>query len=386
MEGKAEAARPWCPRGRCRRRRSPSRRCRGGRGCGSAGPSRSQHSAVFRTSSPTTTRPGCRGPDAPVAVSPIGVAETGGPVAGPRLDDDDGRRVPGEGAVGLRLVGGNGVHGDIDRFEGEAGVSPSPIDAILVSYIRQSCSRQGSRRPDRPGRRTTTEELMGSTAADYLCERLVEWGVDTVYGYPGDGINGILGALRRQGDRTAVRADAARGDGRVHGLRPRQVHRAGRRVPGDLGTGRDPPAQRALRRQGRPPAGGRDRRPDLRQRHRRGHAAGGRPPQPLQGRRLRVRAAVQRAVDDPPLHRPGSAHRPGRADRHRGDRPRRRPGQGRGARPAARDSRRSTPGSASSAAGRCPPRTSSAGRRTCSTRAGRWRCSSAPERSTPPTR
>ena len=42
---------------------------------------------------------------------------------------------------------------------------------------------------------------MGSTAADYLCERLVEWGIDTVYGYPGDGINGILGALRRQGDR-----------------------------------------------------------------------------------------------------------------------------------------------------------------------------------------
>jgi pyruvate dehydrogenase (quinone) len=42
---------------------------------------------------------------------------------------------------------------------------------------------------------------MGSTAADYLCERLLEWGVDTVYGYPGDGINGILGALRRQGDR-----------------------------------------------------------------------------------------------------------------------------------------------------------------------------------------
>ena len=42
---------------------------------------------------------------------------------------------------------------------------------------------------------------MGSTAADYLCERLVEWGVDTVYGYPGDGINGILGALRRHADR-----------------------------------------------------------------------------------------------------------------------------------------------------------------------------------------
>jgi len=38
---------------------------------------------------------------------------------------------------------------------------------------------------------------MGKTAGDYLCERLIEWGVDTIYGFPGDGINGILGALRR---------------------------------------------------------------------------------------------------------------------------------------------------------------------------------------------
>ncbi|HZV52841.1 MAG TPA: thiamine pyrophosphate-requiring protein [Candidatus Dormibacteraeota bacterium] len=42
---------------------------------------------------------------------------------------------------------------------------------------------------------------MAGTAADYLCERLLEWGVRSVYGYPGDGINGILGALRRHQDR-----------------------------------------------------------------------------------------------------------------------------------------------------------------------------------------
>jgi thiamine pyrophosphate-dependent acetolactate synthase large subunit-like protein len=39
-----------------------------------------------------------------------------------------------------------------------------------------------------------------ATAADNLCERLVAWGVNTVYGFPGDGINGILGALRRHQD------------------------------------------------------------------------------------------------------------------------------------------------------------------------------------------
>lgn len=38
------------------------------------------------------------------------------------------------------------------------------------------------------------------TTADYLCERLVEWGVEAVYGFPGDGINGILGSLRRYQD------------------------------------------------------------------------------------------------------------------------------------------------------------------------------------------
>ncbi len=41
---------------------------------------------------------------------------------------------------------------------------------------------------------------MGKTAADNLCDRLVEWGVDTVYGFAGDGINGILGSLRRHQD------------------------------------------------------------------------------------------------------------------------------------------------------------------------------------------
>src|SRR5665213_3122548 len=38
---------------------------------------------------------------------------------------------------------------------------------------------------------------MSKTAADNLCERLIEWDVSTIYGFPGDGINGILGSLRR---------------------------------------------------------------------------------------------------------------------------------------------------------------------------------------------
>src|SRR5438309_220816 len=42
---------------------------------------------------------------------------------------------------------------------------------------------------------------MSATVSDYILYRLGQWGVRRIYGYPGDGINGILGALgRRKGD------------------------------------------------------------------------------------------------------------------------------------------------------------------------------------------
>jgi pyruvate dehydrogenase (quinone) len=39
---------------------------------------------------------------------------------------------------------------------------------------------------------------MAQTTSDYLINRLHEWGIKRIYGYPGDGINGLMGALRRQ--------------------------------------------------------------------------------------------------------------------------------------------------------------------------------------------
>ena len=33
---------------------------------------------------------------------------------------------------------------------------------------------------------------MGQIASEALIERLADWGVDTVFGLPGDGINGIM--------------------------------------------------------------------------------------------------------------------------------------------------------------------------------------------------
>jgi pyruvate dehydrogenase (quinone) len=38
---------------------------------------------------------------------------------------------------------------------------------------------------------------MSQTVADHLLQRLREWGVERIYGFPGDGINGILAALDR---------------------------------------------------------------------------------------------------------------------------------------------------------------------------------------------
>gem|GEM_PF-2000204 len=39
------------------------------------------------------------------------------------------------------------------------------------------------------------------TAGEVLVERLIDWGVDVVFGLPGDGINGIMEALRVRQDK-----------------------------------------------------------------------------------------------------------------------------------------------------------------------------------------
>src|SRR3954469_16617663 len=41
---------------------------------------------------------------------------------------------------------------------------------------------------------------MAQNVSDFLIDRLRCWGVHRIYGYPGDGINGIMGALERAKD------------------------------------------------------------------------------------------------------------------------------------------------------------------------------------------
>lgn len=38
------------------------------------------------------------------------------------------------------------------------------------------------------------------TTADILIETLINWGVDTIFGFPGDGINGVFESIRTHSD------------------------------------------------------------------------------------------------------------------------------------------------------------------------------------------
>ena len=38
---------------------------------------------------------------------------------------------------------------------------------------------------------------MSQTVGDFIVQRLHQWGVRHIFGYPGDGINGVFGALNR---------------------------------------------------------------------------------------------------------------------------------------------------------------------------------------------
>src|SRR3954447_24775770 len=44
---------------------------------------------------------------------------------------------------------------------------------------------------------------MSQDVAHFILDRLSQWGVKRIYGYPGDGINGLLGAFHEFGDKIA---------------------------------------------------------------------------------------------------------------------------------------------------------------------------------------
>ena len=44
---------------------------------------------------------------------------------------------------------------------------------------------------------------MSKSVSDFVVERLQAWNIKRIYGYPGDGINGVMGALNRAKHKTA---------------------------------------------------------------------------------------------------------------------------------------------------------------------------------------
>src|ERR1043165_3293500 len=43
--------------------------------------------------------------------------------------------------------------------------------------------------------------FMAKTASDVLIDTIINWGVEVIFGLPGDGINGIMEALRKRQDK-----------------------------------------------------------------------------------------------------------------------------------------------------------------------------------------
>jgi pyruvate dehydrogenase (quinone) len=67
-----------------------------------------------------------------------------------------------------------------------------PAPETLAGRNRSGC---------RLGMSRATDPTMATTVGDYVIDRLHAWGIRRIFGYPGDGINGFMGALDRQKER-----------------------------------------------------------------------------------------------------------------------------------------------------------------------------------------
>ncbi len=166
------------------------------------------------------------------------------------------------------------------------------------------------------------------TVSDFIIDRLIEWDLHRFYGFPGDGIGGLR---RRPGTSRAGRQGlplsppGPRGDRGVDGVRARQVHRRGGCVHGDLGSGRGPHHERALRRLLRQPAGRGHRRSTSPSGHGQRLPTGAQHGAPVRGRG-RVRQDGDGADAGSDGARSSGADRPGVPQAHRRDPSGRRPG------------------------------------------------------------
>ena len=75
---------------------------------------------------------------------------------------------------------------------------------------------------------------MKATVADHLLARLRDWGVEHVFGYPGDGINGLLGAFSRADDHPRFIQSRHEEMSAFAAVGLREVHRSARRLHGHV--------------------------------------------------------------------------------------------------------------------------------------------------------
>src|SRR6185312_14894609 len=102
---------------------------------------------------------------------------------------------------------GTGVSAmSLGRFSGppDTQLNPGPEQYVHLRDSGSSDPVQGVHRGARPSGRMSPRSrrrAMAKTTADVLFERLIDWGVDVIFGLPGDGINGFFEALRTHQDR-----------------------------------------------------------------------------------------------------------------------------------------------------------------------------------------
>ena len=123
----------------------------------------------------------------------------------------------------------------------------------------------------------TTTQPQGAAimnASDVLVECLLDWGVNTIFGLPGDGINGIMESLRTHQDK--IRFIHVRHEEAAAFMACGYAKYTGkaRRMPGDLGPGRHSPAEWSLRCQAGRRAGAGDYRLAISRSDRHTHPAG----------------------------------------------------------------------------------------------------------------
>jgi hypothetical protein len=97
-------------------------------------------------------------------------------------------------AVDLRVVCNDGVQRACPA-QAAAGRTARRLRAACSAACGEVGSRDASAHPER-------RRIGMATVADFIVERLYDWGVRRVYGYPGDGINGFFGALREPAARS----------------------------------------------------------------------------------------------------------------------------------------------------------------------------------------